>query len=394
MGRSCFRYHQSGTRSDAAATSRHWNLRIVKIVHLVDNMEIGGAEKLIAMLCQWQREQGHDPSVRCLYRIGLLGEQLRKDGFEVALADPSGSGRFDKIYFGLRKLKPDVLHCHNATATILGSAPARFAGVQSIIATRHGIVAPPHHLRRELKFSLASRCCDWIVAVCDQARSNLMAAPFAARAKIVRIYNAVRGLSSAASPRMMKSGFTLVNVARLNWAKDQETLLRAFACAKSRVPDLQLWIVGDGDLRCRLEGLSRELGLSGSVTFFGEQQDVSPFLQGADLFVLSSVTEGVPISLLEALQASLPAVVTNVGGIAEVTRLSEAILSVPPSNPEALAAAIEKMARSRGELPQLGKMARSCYLRNFAFDRMASEYMALYAINGAVPVHIPSMRSA
>lgn len=366
----------------------------MKIVHVVDNMEIGGAEKLIAMLCQWQREHGHDASVLCLYSIGPLGEQLRKDGFEVTLAAQSGSVRSDGIYRRLRKLKPDVSHCHNANATILSAVPARFAGVKSVVATRHGVVAPPHRLRRELKFAVSSRCCDWIVAVCDQARSNLMAAPFAARTKIVRIYNAVRGLPQSVSRPIAKSGFTLLNVARLNWAKDQETLLRAFAGARSRIKDLQLWIVGDGNLRSGLEGLSHELGLNGSVTFFGEQEDVSPFLNAADLFVLSSVTEGVPISLLEALEASLPAVVTNVGGVTEVARLSEAILTAPPSNPEALAAAIEKMALSRDQLPQLGKAARSCYQQHFTLERMASEYMALYRSDQRVSFQVPSMRSA
>src|SRR3974390_3050953 len=163
----------------------------MKIVHLTDSMEMGGAEKLISLLCRWQREQGHDVSVLCLYCVGVLGEELRREGFEVVLQAPSKLGLHAfSIYKKFRECGPDVVHCHNATAAILGALPARAAGAKSVIVTRHGIVDPPYALRRELKFAFASRWCNWIVAVCDQARGNLMAAPLAARRKIVRIYNA------------------------------------------------------------------------------------------------------------------------------------------------------------------------------------------------------------
>jgi glycosyltransferase involved in cell wall biosynthesis len=155
-------------------------------------------------------------------------------------------------------------------------------------------------------------------------------------------------------------------------------LLKAFAIAKAQIPDLQLWIVGGGNLRAKLESMAGRLELNGSVTFFGEQEDVSPFLVAADLFILSSASEGIPVSLLEALAAGLPAVVTSVGGMSEVARLSDATITAPPSNPAALAAAIVKMAQSRDQLPRLGKLARECYTANFTLERMANEYVALY----------------
>jgi glycosyltransferase involved in cell wall biosynthesis len=358
----------------------------MKIVHLTDSMEVGGAEKLIGMLCRWQRQHGHDPSVHCLYEIGALGEALRREGFQVVLHRPSVFlGRPLSIYRALRHCKPDVVHCHNAAAAVLGALPARMSAARRIVVTRHGIVAPPYSMRRELKFALASRWCNRIVAVCDKAQENLRRAPFSARQKVVRIYNAAPAPDRTATQPPLKSGLTLLHVGRLSPAKDQETLLKAFAMARSRVADLQLWIVGAGSLRAKLEDLAHGIGLNGSVTFFGEQADVSPFLAAADLFVLSSVTEGVPISLLEALAAGVPAVVTDVGGMSEVARLSEAAVTVPASNPAALAAAIEKMILSRDELIRLRIRAQQCYAENFTLDRMASEYMALYC--GAQPEH-------
>jgi glycosyltransferase involved in cell wall biosynthesis len=354
-------------------------IHAMKIIHLADSMEMGGAEKLISLLCRQQRQQGHDPSVHCLYRVGVLGEKLLADGFEVTLHHPTTiMRRALGVYSEFKRARPEVVHCHNATAAIIGALPARLAGAKSIVVTRHGLVPPPYALRRELKFAVASRWCDCIVAVCEQARRNLMAAPFAARGKIVHIYNAVPTFHRNGTPPPVKSGFTLLHVARLSPAKDQATLVRAFALAKDRVPDLRLWIVGDGPLRSKLESMAQEIGLRGSVTFFGEQADVAPFFAAADLFVLSSVTEGVPVSLLEAMSAGLPAIVTDVGGMAEVARLSGATVIAPPSNPAALADAIRKVAQSRSELPRLRELVLQCYLANFTLERMANEYMRLY----------------
>jgi len=350
----------------------------MKIVHLADSMEMGGAEKLIGLLCRLQREQGHDPSVHCLYQVGVLGEELRADGFEVTLHATPAGGRARSIYKRFKIAKPDVVHCHNATAAIVGAIPARLAGAKTIVVTRHGLVAPPYILRRELKFAAVSRWCDWIVAVCEAARGNLVAAPFAMSQKIVRVYNAAPALHCNGTPPPVKSGFTLLHVARLSLAKDQGTLLRAFAMAKVRVPDLRLWIVGDGSLRSTLEALAQQLELTGSVTFFGEQRDVAPFFAAADLFLLSSVTEGVPVSLLEAMSIGLPAVVTDVGGMSEIARLSRATKVIPPSNPAVLAEAIQQVALSRTELLPLRDLALQCFTANFTPERMADEYMRLY----------------
>jgi glycosyltransferase involved in cell wall biosynthesis len=349
----------------------------MKIVHITDSMQIGGAEKLIALLCRFQREQGYDPSVHCLYSVGALGEQLRSEGFTVTRSAPT-TGLMRSLYHEFRQHRPDVVHCHNLTATVVAAMSARLAGARSVVSTRHGLVAPPYSLRRELKFAVASRFCDWIVAVCDAARHNLRSAPFAARDKIVRVYNGVPALGQNGSPPAVKSGFTLLHVARLSAAKDQATLLRAVVLADSQVPDLKLWIVGDGPLRPELQSLADRLGLRERVTFFGEQIDVAPFFSSADVFVMSSITEGLPVSLLEAMSAGLPAVVTDVGGMGEVVRRSGAGSVVPALDERALAEAIRRIASDHGELSRLRTAAQHCYEREFTLKRMAAEYVKLY----------------
>ena len=121
-----------------------------------------------------------------------------------------------------------------------------------------------------------------------------------------------------------KSGFTLVSVGRLVRAKHFDTLLRAVAVARPAVPDLGLWIVGGGDEAAALAQLCAELDLGSVVRFCGERRDVGNWLRGADVFVLSSASEGLPISMLEAMAAGLPAIVTDVGGLPELVALSGA----------------------------------------------------------------------
>src|SRR5580700_10761773 len=355
----------------------------LKIAHVADSMEMGGAEKLTATLCRLQRDRGHTASVHCLYGVGVLGEELRAEGFEVVLHHSSSFLPLIRgLYRSFRRSRPDVVHCHNATAAIIAAFPARCAGVKTVIVTRHGLVKPPYQIRRELKFALASRWCDWIVGVCQGTRTNLLAAPFAARARIIHIYNGASPADIRAVPRP-KKGFTLLYVGRLAPLKGHATLLQAVALTRSHHPDVQLWIVGDGPLQLRLRKLTEELGLKDCVTFFGEQGDVSPFMLAADLFVSSSVTEGLPVSLLEAMSVGLPAVVTDVGGMGEIAHLSGAVTLVPASDPEAMASALCDAVAGKQKLSQMGQLASRCYEKYFRPERMLEDYMRLY--NGCVP---------
>ena len=350
----------------------------LNIAHVNDSMEMGGSEKLTAILCRLQRSLRHNASVNCLYSVGALGKELQAEGFEVTLHQPSSPfGLMRSLYRKFKSFTPDVVHCHNTTAAVLAALPARLAGVKTVIVTRHSLVQPPYQLRSELRFAVASCWCDWIVGVCESTRRNLLAAPLAARSKIVHIYNGTPAVNLGAVPHA-KSGFTLLHIGRLNVDKDQATLLRAAAIARMQIPNLSLWMIGDGPLGPDLRKLSCALGLNDCVTFFAERNDVSPFLVAADLFVMSSISEGLPIALLEAMSVGLPAVVTDVGGMAEIARLWGAAVLVPPSNPEGLARAVCNAAARRDELSEAGQQAFRCYQQHFTAEVMVNQYMHLY----------------
>jgi glycosyltransferase involved in cell wall biosynthesis len=352
----------------------------MKIAHVVDSMEVGGAETLVSQMCHLQREQGHDPFVFALASLGPLGERMREEGFAVQpkvgrhLADSCRN--FFRIF---KESRPDVVHLHNPTPTIYAAMAARMAGVPSIVSTRHSLVAPPRRLAVELKYAVAACACDWIVGICDATVNNLKSLHSIPRRKIVRIYNGAVPLKRTVKKDWPpKSGFTLVYVGRLEPVKNHALLLHAFGAALSSMPGLRLWMVGDGSERRTIEGLSAELGIAEQVTFWGQQLDVAPFFSAADAFIMSSKSEGLPMSLLQAFSLGLPAIVTDVGGMAEVVRLAQAGMIVSARDSAEMAAAILRLAGRDAEREQFSKNAEAAFSSSFALETMVNAFMDLY----------------
>jgi len=352
----------------------------MKIAHIVDSMELGGAEMLVSQMCRLQRELGHDPCVYAIAGLGVLGEKLLDTGFTVQanvgrhLADSARA--FYKIF---RQTRPDAVHLHNSTPTIYAAAPARLAGVACIVSTRHGMALPSHRKITELKYSAAAICCNWITGVCDATTDQLKSVHGASAHKIVRVYNGVMPLSRVAPDGWpLKSGFTLLYVGRLARVKNLAMLLGAFRDALARMPGLRLWIVGDGDERARLEGMVVEFGISDQDTFYGQQLDVAPFFSAADAFVMSSVSEGLPVSLLQAFSLGLPAIVTDVDGMGEAVRLARAGFPVSPGSAAEMAAAIVRLAGGAAEREQFSSNAHAAFQQHFTLPAMVESYTKLY----------------
>jgi glycosyltransferase involved in cell wall biosynthesis len=278
-----------------------------------------------------------------------------------------------------KSVHPDVVHLHNPTPTVYAGMAARLAGVSSIVSTRHSLVAPPHRLVVELKYALAVCFCDWVVGICDATVNNLKSLHTIPARKIVRVYNGAIPLNRVATDHWPpKSGFTLAYLGRLEPVKNHALLFKAFQIALSSIPGLRLWMVGDGSERKRLEGLAAELGIGEHVTFWGQQLDVAPYLSAANAFIMSSLSEGLPISLLQAFSLGLPAIVTDVGGMAEVVRLAHAGVAVSPTDPAEMASAILRLARSEFDRGRFSKNAQAAFRSSFTLQTLVGTYMEVY----------------
>lgn len=352
----------------------------MKIAHIVDSMEVGGAETLVSQMCRAQREQGHEPRVYAVLSLGPLGERMQREGYfvqaNVARHLTDATRNFLRIF---KEWQPDVVHLHNPTPTVYAAMAAKLAGVPSIVSTRHSLVARPRRLIVELKYAFAVCFCDWIVGICDATVANLKSIHSVPASKIVRVYNGAEPLLRV--PRQQwppKAGFTLIYVGRLEPVKNHALLLRAFCAALSQRPELRLWMVGDGSERKMLENLAAELKIQSQVTFWGQQLDVTPFYSAADAFIMSSSSEGLPMSLLQAFSVGVPAIVTDVGGMAEVVRLVQAGYMVSTSDPAAMSDAILRLASSDAEREIFSMNAIAAFQSRFTLQTMVDAYMDLY----------------
>ncbi len=352
----------------------------MRIAHVVDSMEVGGAETLVSQLCRMQRDEGHEAQIYAVAALGALGERMQSEGFPIRwnigrhLLDSTCN--FYKLF---KSSTPDIVHIHNPTPTIYAAAAARMAHVPAIISTRHSLVAPPHDRLMEFKYAISARFCDWIVSICDATTCNLKKLGTVPPRKIVRIYNGAAPLGKIPREECpAKTGFTLVFVGRFQPVKNLPLLMSAFRIAAASMPELRLWMVGDGSDRAQLQQLTFDYAISEKVVFWGQQLDVAPFLSAADAFIMSSSSEGLPISLLQAFSCGLPSIVTDVGGMAEVVRLAEAGIVVPAANATAMADAILKLATDHTQREQFAFKAESAFKSRFSLKIMADAYLQLY----------------
>jgi glycosyltransferase involved in cell wall biosynthesis len=352
----------------------------MKIAHVVDSMEVGGAETLVLQMCRMQREQGHNPSVYAIAALGALGQQMLAEGFTVE----ANMGRHltdsaINFYRKFRQLRPDVLHLHNPTPTIYASAAGKAAGAKTVVSTRHSLVAPPHNRMMESKYGIAAKFCDWVVGICDATTTNISHLRTVPGRKIVRIYNGTVPIEQIDEKHLPpKAGFTLLYVGRLEPVKNHELLLHAVRLGLADEPNLHLWMVGDGSERSRLEQIAAHLGITNHVTFWGQKLDVARYFRAADAFIMSSTSEGLPMSLLQSFSAGVPAIVTDVGGMAEVVRMSNAGLIVPLGDPDRMCAAILDLVKNPKERQNYSASSETAFKANFSLASMVDAYMQLY----------------
>lgn len=355
---------------------------LMKIVHVVNTMEMGGAESLVAQLARLQRANGHDVAVMTQRLLGTLGEALIRDGFRVQVhGEGHPVAKMPSFLRAFRELRPDVVHCHNPAPTIGAAMMARMAGTRRVISTRHSLVAPPYNLAEERRYGIAAKFCDAIVGICEATCVNLRGAPMARRDRIVRVYNGAQAVQPVTLEDLpARCGVTIAFVGRLAPVKDLGTMVRAYALARRRVPELRLWMVGDGDQRGMLEGLAEDLGVMGEqgVRFWGERPDADRFFLAADVFAMSSRSEGLPMSLLQAMSARRPTLVTDVGGMAEVVRNSGGGLTAPVGDATAMAEAMVRLASDRELRVALGERGLRAYEDGFTLERMDEAYMRVY----------------
>jgi glycosyltransferase involved in cell wall biosynthesis len=366
----------------------------MRIVHVVESLDIGGLEHVVVALASAQAAQGHDVGIVCLWRTGALAPRASAAGIRVACADKRTGVDLPALRrlrgLVLRDRAPDVLHTHNPMAHYYAVAATLGRRIPCIVNTRHGMGAAGSGARLERLYRLSLRRTDHAVSVCAAARDRFVADGVipAWQASVVPNGTALERFtvrSDAASNRL-KSELALPagavvfgTVGRLNEAKQQHLLLLALRRLLDRGMPAALVIAGDGPLRGALDQLTGELALSAHVRLLGARDDVPALLAAMDVFVLPSRTEGWSLALVEASAAQLPIIASRVGGNPEIVRDGVTGLLVPSGDVEALAGAMAALGADADRRAAAGRSAREWALREASLATMRDRYAALYA---------------
>jgi len=375
----------------------------MRIVQLVQNLDIGGLERLAVDLAQCQLADGHVPLIYCLTHAGRLAEEASASKIAVhAFGKGPGPhiGTVGDIARQLRRDRPDVLHTHNHLVHHYGVAAGKMAGVRVIVNTRHRgeqrLVITPEESRitnestdkkSDLLFRATLPWTGSVVMISEATRQFFVKYRGIPAGKTRVILNGARLERFFAAPARPASALPRIRfgiAARLMPEKDHFALLRAFSSVVAELPHAQLQIAGEGPMRSRLEERAQELKLDGSVVFLGPLTNMPQFLSQLDIFVLSSLIEGLPISILEAMAAGLPIVSTRAGGVDEAVAEDRNAYLVNPGDAEGLAQAMIRMAR-RPDLESMGAIGRQIVQDHFRIEETWRRYHQLFIELGAQP---------
>jgi sugar transferase (PEP-CTERM/EpsH1 system associated) len=359
------------------------------VAHVVQNLRIGGLERVVINLITGAEKKGYHSILYTLGTGGDLVAELEQQGHEVVtLQKRPGMDYILPFKLGrmFKKHGVDIVHAHNFSPLVYGALAGRLARVSGVIYTAHGVKTSS--LKKQSLFQNFGLV-DKMVYVSRDARAAAIKDGGVKDRNVMTIVNGIdlerySGGAGGDDIELRKKlglpdGIPIVGiVARLTPAKDHSNLFRAFKEVVEGGVDAKLLLVGDGELAGQLRSEVSALGLEDTVIFLGSRQDVPDLLGIIDLFVLSSYTEGLAMTLLEAMAAGLPVVATSVGGNTEAVVDGETGIIVPPRDSAALAAAVRELLLNKQKATEMGARGRERAFAHFGIDTMVMEYEKLY----------------
>jgi glycosyltransferase involved in cell wall biosynthesis len=350
--------------------------RLLNIVHVTLGLDVGGQEKLLVEMARHADRTRFHLHVVSLTTRGVLAGDIEACGWPVTALGaseglrPAIIARLARLF---RRLRADVVHTHDDRPNIYGAPAGKLAGCR-VIHTRHH-QGTRLSARQRWLVRLISHFDDRFVCISDDSAKWAVRQGIPRRKVRVQLngIDLARFAYSGSDP-----GGPAVLVARLSPEKSIDTLLRAVPIILATCPDFRLEIAGDGPRGVALHGLAAELRLGDRVRFLGTVRDVPALLARARLFVLSSLTEGISLTLLEASARGLPIVATAVGGNPEVVADGLTGVLVPAASPDALAEGVLRLWSEPELRARMGNAGRLRVEERFDIRRMMTAYESMY----------------
>jgi glycosyltransferase involved in cell wall biosynthesis len=361
------------------------------VCQLLHTLHVGGAEVLAGRLARRLQDEVQFVFI-CLDELGTLGQQLRDEGFPVEVVgrrpglDWRCSWRLSRL---LRQYCVQAVHAHQYTPFFYTLSSRLLCSGIPILFTEHGRHQPDYPRRKRMvvnRLLLGRR--DRVVGVGEAVRQALIVNEGFPARRVDVVYNGIdeKAFNGAGLDReviraelgLEVDDLVILQVARLDYLKDHGTAIRTIARVAARMSRTRLVLVGEGPEGPAVRAQVEQLGLGENVQFLGLRQDVARLLQAADLFLLTSISEGIPLTLIEAMCAGLPVVSTLVGGTGEVVVEGQTGFLAPARDDRALADAVVRLGIDPDLRRRMGEQGRERAKALFSEARMAERYLGLY----------------
>jgi glycosyltransferase involved in cell wall biosynthesis len=386
----------------------------LRVLRVIARLNIGGPARHVTLLNAGLRRLGHDALLvhgdispgegtfeALIRQANLPAHRLRGLGRRIS---PWGDLRaFWDLLRLVHRTRPDVVHTHTAKAGVLGRmAAAVYNSTRRrrrrclVVHTFHGHVFSGYFsptLSALVRFTerLMGLLTDTIIVVAEQQRREIIDRFRIVGSSKVAVVPLGLDLEPLAnldpSRRAARAAFGYTEadvvfgfVGRFVPVKDLPTMVRGIAAAASRAPSARLMMVGDGEIRADVEVLALSLGISHLVRTTGWRHDLPTVYQAIDVGILSSVNEGTPVALIEAMAAARPVVSTRVGGVSDLVKPGLTGLLVEPGDVDGLANGIVRLATDAQLRRQMGDAARADVVVRYGQERLVEETLRLYEV--------------
>ena len=362
--------------------------RRIKVFHLITSLEIGGAQNgLLLGLPRLDQDRYEHVLCSIMDQMQMAGK-FRQAGIEVfslGLSRQSDLLVALRLRASLKQRRPDILHTYLLHANVLGRIVGRLVGINKIIGSERTIGLTTGW--RRLATKLTNPLTDAVEVNSDMG-AKAIERDLGVPSKKIEVVRSGFDFSAYKEPTRRQEirselgvsddKHLVVSAARFRPSKGVEYVMRAFALAHARRPNMHLALAGEGEQFDYLENLSRELGVNENTTFLGRRTDVPDLLSAADSMLLASLNEGLPRISIEAMAAGKPVIATAVGATPEAVIDGETGILVPPKDVEAMATALIRLVDNSELQSRLGHAGRRHVERNYSVNNYVQRLDELY----------------
>jgi glycosyltransferase involved in cell wall biosynthesis/protein-tyrosine-phosphatase len=375
----------------------------LRVCHVMSADLWAGAEVQVATTAEYLVRQPGVSVSAVLFNDGPLAAELRRLGVPVMIVDErqtSAIGILRRLTRFFKEQQIDLVHTHRYKDSVLGALAAKMAGVPNVVRTVHGLREPmsgwntlKFRLYEALERAVLLCFADLVIAVSRGMADTLRRSGYRPTS-VTQIHNGIN-LEAIAAHRSRDevlrqlgidpAAFVIGTAGRLSPVKGHAGLLRAVRQIRQARPGTICVLVGGGPLEEELRAEAARLGIAEACRFTGAREDVHDLVGAMDVFVLPSLSEGIPMALLEAMALGRPVVASAVGGVPEVIQDGVNGLLVPAGDDRLLAAACVRLSRDRTYAQTLAARARRFVEERFCHERSGRALLAAYRSVALIP---------